>query len=113
MFDAQEIVRAFAFALLKAGKSIAARIAMMAITTSNSIKVKPAGERRSPIDLEEFEGSSFISLTCGAGTVRLCNFHAPESSDPDRRRARAVDKVAVLACELTGRRICSACLPRP
>jgi hypothetical protein len=29
------------FALLKAGRSIEARIAMMAITTSNSISVKP------------------------------------------------------------------------
>jgi len=29
------------FALAKAGKSMPAKIAMMAITTSNSIKVKP------------------------------------------------------------------------
>src|SRR6266571_1926143 len=94
MFEAQEIVCAFALALLKAGKSIAARIAMMAITTSNSIKVKPAGGRRSPIDLEEFEGRNFISLTCGAGTVRLCNFHAPESSDPEQRRAGPIQEGA-------------------
>src|SRR4051812_4650792 len=33
---------AFILALLNAGKSIAARIAMIAITTSSSIKVKPA-----------------------------------------------------------------------
>src|ERR1700712_1987084 len=32
---------AFALALANAGKSIAARIAMIAITTSNSINVKP------------------------------------------------------------------------
>jgi hypothetical protein len=40
------IVRwARALALLKAGRSIAARIAMIAMTTSNSIKVKPRGLR--------------------------------------------------------------------
>ena len=35
----QEMVRAFSRALLKAGKSIDARMAMIAMTTSNSIKV--------------------------------------------------------------------------
>ena len=43
MFDEQLTVRACTLTLLTAGKSIAARSAMMAITTSNSIKVKPAG----------------------------------------------------------------------
>jgi len=38
---AQAAPVAFDFALAKAGKSIPARIAMMAMTTSNSIKVKP------------------------------------------------------------------------
>ena len=33
---------AFVFALLNAGRSIAARIAMIAITTSNSMNVNPA-----------------------------------------------------------------------
>src|SRR5262245_57444394 len=37
-----EEAKAFIFALLKAGRSIAARIAMMAITTSSSINVNPA-----------------------------------------------------------------------
>src|SRR5437868_5278132 len=37
----QEMVWAFAFALARAGKSKLARIAMMAMTTSNSIKVNP------------------------------------------------------------------------
>jgi len=32
---------AFSFALLKAGRSIAARMAIMAMTTNNSIKVNP------------------------------------------------------------------------
>ena len=36
----QEAAMAFSLALAKAGRSIAARIAMMAITTSNSIRVK-------------------------------------------------------------------------
>jgi hypothetical protein len=39
----QEVCLALHFALLKAGNSIAARMAMMAITTSNSISVKPCG----------------------------------------------------------------------
>jgi len=39
-FDVHEIVRAFSRALLNAGNNIAANIAMIAITTSNSIKVK-------------------------------------------------------------------------
>jgi hypothetical protein len=38
-----EILCALAFALLKAGNNIAARIAIMAMTTSNSINVKPLG----------------------------------------------------------------------
>ena len=59
MFEAQRTVCEFALASPKAGKSIAARIAMMAITTSNSINVKPA-ERRSPeVAFGEFEGGSF------------------------------------------------------
>src|SRR5258708_39865138 len=45
-------------ALARAGSSIAARIAMMAITTSNSIKVNPAGSRR---DRCRAEGGDFGS----------------------------------------------------
>src|SRR5512140_1107828 len=37
----QEAAWPFSFAFPKAGRSIAARIAMMAITTSSSIRVKP------------------------------------------------------------------------
>jgi hypothetical protein len=37
----QVIVRAFIFALLKTGNNMAARMAMMAMTTSNSINVNP------------------------------------------------------------------------
>jgi hypothetical protein len=42
MFDRQAICRAFSRALAKTGKRIAASIAIIAITTSNSISVKPA-----------------------------------------------------------------------
>src|SRR5689334_25158699 len=40
--ERQLIARAFARAWAKTGKRIAAKIAMIAITTSSSIKVKPA-----------------------------------------------------------------------
>src|SRR3712207_5525667 len=39
----QEVWRAFSRAWAKTGKRIAARMAIMAITTSNSIKVNPEG----------------------------------------------------------------------
>ena len=42
----QLMPRALALALAKAGKSIPAKIAMMAITTSNSISVNAAWMRR-------------------------------------------------------------------
>ena len=41
MLDAQVVRRAFSRTPWKTGKSIAARIAIMAMTTSNSIRVKP------------------------------------------------------------------------
>src|SRR6266700_1117377 len=67
MFEAHLTVWACALALLKAGNSIAARIAIMAITTSNSINVKPAEQRRPAVAFGEFEGGSFIlGLSRGA-----------------------------------------------
>src|SRR5207244_4422143 len=42
----QAMRRAFSFARPRAGRSSAARIAMMAITTSNSISVKPSRRRQ-------------------------------------------------------------------
>jgi hypothetical protein len=42
----QEMPVAFALALLRAGKSMAARIAMMAMTTNNSINVNAPREDR-------------------------------------------------------------------
>jgi hypothetical protein len=44
----QEMELAFARALFKAGSSIAARIAIIAITTKSSISVKYVDERRFP-----------------------------------------------------------------
>jgi hypothetical protein len=44
----QDVCCAFAFALASAGSSIAARMAMMAMTTSNSINVNAAGPIRAP-----------------------------------------------------------------
>src|SRR2546428_639971 len=50
----QAVRLAFSLARLKAGSNIAARMAIIAITTSNSIKVKPRGgsrpTRRSPLE---------------------------------------------------------------
>jgi hypothetical protein len=45
---------AFSFALDKAGNSIAARMAMMAITTRSSINVKPAGFALGPLEAQRF-----------------------------------------------------------
>jgi hypothetical protein len=47
---------AFILALLNAGSNIAARMAMMAITTSNSIKVKPPPFRPLPDFGEQTRG---------------------------------------------------------
>jgi len=41
LFPKQTVLRAFAFAFAKAGKSIAAKMAIMAMTTNSSIKVNP------------------------------------------------------------------------
>src|SRR5687768_495890 len=47
MFEMQDAARAFSRAWAKTGKRMAARIAMMAMTTSSSISVKPARTRPS------------------------------------------------------------------
>src|SRR5438045_510020 len=59
----QAVVCALALALASAGKSIAARMAMMAITTSSSIKVKaPEVTRRRRIADVKADIMSFIEL---------------------------------------------------
>src|SRR5262245_27511393 len=56
MLERQVAWRAFARAWAKTGKRIAAKIAIIAITTSNSINVKARVERRiSDIGLPSFE----------------------------------------------------------
>jgi hypothetical protein len=45
MLERQAVCRAFDLACAKTGKRIAARIAMIAITTNSSINVKPARRR--------------------------------------------------------------------
>src|SRR5215212_5974928 len=59
-FERQEVCRAFSLAWAKTGKRIAARIAMMAMTTSSSISVKP---RRS---------SCQDVVRCGRGASAIC-----------------------------------------
>ena len=62
MFEAHLTVWAFPLALPRTGKSSPARIAMMAITTSNSINVKPGEQSRPAVAFGEFEGGSFMSF---------------------------------------------------
>ena len=58
--EAQEIWRAFSRAWAKTGKRMAARIAMMAMTTSSSMSVKPERGRR---DAGQFNvGQSFLRV---------------------------------------------------
>src|ERR1035437_4421464 len=52
----------FALALFKAGRSSAARIAMMAITTSNSIRVNPEGRPRQERHNKRAIACAFMSL---------------------------------------------------
>ena len=63
----QAIAWAFCLALLKAGNSIAARMAMMAITTSNSIKVK-ALPRNLDLPLE----ANAVSRSFSEPALSLC-----------------------------------------
>src|SRR6266498_2317968 len=86
MFEAHLTVWAFALALPKAGKSSPARIAMIAITTSNSISVKAPEHRRLAVAFEGLEGGSFMRCCRGHPTHRRCRLHTRQSSvwqDPD------------------------------
>src|SRR5688572_18015789 len=85
MFEAQRTVWAFALDLLKAGRSNEARIAMMAITTSSSISVKPAEPRRTALAFEEIEAGSFMCFWRDHGASPLCKLPSHESSDRKRR----------------------------
>jgi uncharacterized membrane protein len=112
MFDAQDDCRAFERAEVKTGNRIAARIAIIATTTSNSMSVKAAAEvrfmtqslsvcperaggtfddaPRNPVGrsrlyrMNELTGGGKKPGECGGGTV-----HAPPLIWTRRRRATA------------------------
>src|SRR5438876_1904228 len=88
MFEEHLTIWAFPLALPKAGKSSPARIAMMAITTSNSINVKPSEQRRLAVSFPEFDGGDFMSIWCGRRINQLCKLQAHESSDPKAMEPR-------------------------
>src|ERR1041385_2304405 len=63
----QEVCLALHFALAKAGRSIAARIAMIAITTNNSINVKPRGRLPDFAPRKHFSTIIFVAQTRVSG----------------------------------------------
>src|ERR1044071_6189835 len=75
----QEIDSALILALVSAGNSSAARIAMMAITTSNSIKVNPARAVRRPAGAGGGGWRSVFTLIFGESWFPGGMFHDPES----------------------------------
>src|SRR5437867_2151793 len=72
MFDRHVACRARSRAWAKTGKRIAARMAMMAITTSSSIRVKPVRERRLRCMATSLElaHEDLAALPVGLGQVR-------------------------------------------
>jgi hypothetical protein len=73
MFDMQEADRAASLAWANTGNKIAARMAMIAMTTSNSMSVKPrVRERREERGIAEKtpEKAELLSLDCG-GRARV------------------------------------------
>src|SRR5215831_5139857 len=62
--------QAFSFAFVRAGKSMAARMAIMAMTTSSSIKVKPREQTR---EAEEFGGADDSVFLIKARWVMACH----------------------------------------
>src|SRR5213593_4557416 len=89
MFEAHLTVWAFPLALPKAGKSSPARIAMMAITTSNSINVKPAEQSRLAVAFAEFDGGDFMSF-CRGLLLNAREFVEVTKLTPLRHYERAV-----------------------
>src|SRR5579883_2525926 len=69
----------FDFALVKAGNSIAARIAMIAITTSSSMRVKPLLLRLRALQTDVFiDASRRSSLQVAYWTLVYANSAAPQ-----------------------------------
>src|ERR1039458_1130320 len=73
------ICNARALALASAGNNIAARMAMMAMTTSSSINVKPLAGGKPGFDLSEPPKFFFIkqNLSCKQGRPRLLSWPPP------------------------------------
>jgi hypothetical protein len=87
-------------ARLNAGSSIAAKIAMMAITTSNSIKVKALeGEVGCGVGTDLFMLNAILSWTLKRPFVLQCAF-------PLQNRT-------ILLCKLTGSPVKEFCRHRP
>src|SRR6267142_7249493 len=75
----QRVWTALALALARAGRSIAARIAIMAMTTSSSIRVKPRTRRVRPGRRPKEECGRFFFIESGH-RGRVANFE--EKSNP-------------------------------
>src|SRR5438093_8273815 len=77
------MVRAFSFAIARAGKSKAARIEMMAITTSSSIKVNAERTR----SRRALNGQALMSITMAgvsAGTLSFAIYQSAIKRQNDR-----------------------------
>src|SRR5690242_844323 len=77
-------------ARVKAGKSRAARIAMIAITTSNSIKVKPRRWTGVFDDLAWYMNVQ-LGLELEQGGLLLADWLCAASADPVNRGSAAID----------------------
>ncbi len=69
----QAIDLAFDFALLRAGKSMPARMAMMAITTRSSISVKPF-RKKAPADTPRSGVVTFVFITFSSFWIGIDRF---------------------------------------
>src|SRR5262245_38677077 len=84
MLDAHFAVWALVLALLNAGWSIHARIAIIAMTTKSSIKVNPASRWRLAVHTEDFDGRVFIITSRDVRTEATL-----EPAHPGVKRAEA------------------------
>src|SRR5438128_1711472 len=76
MFERQEAERAFSRACAKTGKRIAARMAIIAMTTSSSISVKPGR-------LERRNGRAFCSISDPPSRLKVRGFDPAVSDTQD------------------------------
>ena len=78
-FERHWVADAFCFALLKAGNSIPARIAMIAMTTRSSMRVKPV--RRREYELGRIFDAEYLPRTIPTVKARI-HFEAAGRSSP-------------------------------